>query len=122
MAARVKAPSIPCYQARPPFGPADLEMLWLAWRRLCELALEQQRPTEESGRAFRHGLHVEQAPVPPEWRDPKPLRDAWQRAADKRAWQISAPLDQVVAANRQERKRRQARARRPANRAPSGLG
>lgn len=121
MAARVKAPIIPCFQARPPLGPADVEFAWLVQMRLCQLALEQQRPTEESGRAFRHGLHAACLPVPPEWRDPKPLRDAWQRAADKRAWQLFAPLDQVVERNKQSRRVRQARAIRPKNRAPSAI-
>lgn len=113
----IRPPKLPSFQARPLLGPADLEMAMIV---TFLTVAEMQRVTEEHARAFRHGLHVEQMPVAPEWRDPKPLRDAWQRAADKQAFQISAPLDQVLEMNRRTRKQREDRARRPTRRVTNG--
>jgi len=92
--------------ARPQLTAADesfacfCEQGAFALAMMAAMRAQMQAPTEASGRAFRHGLHVAQAPVFGDRAKPRrPLKDVvTTRQAAKRAWQISAPLDELLAA------------------------
>jgi hypothetical protein len=84
------------------------ELVWgLVCARFEELAqmvqaAMRQPVSEAQGRAFRHGMHSHgeegsytELYVPVTWRAIKPKRNAWQRAADELAAQITKPLDEI---------------------------
>lgn len=67
-----------------------------ALEMMAIMAAQASAVTQESARAFRHGMHQSVLPVPKHWQERRPLGNRWQRAAAKLAWQINAPLEQVT--------------------------
>lgn len=69
---------------------------------LMNQPVSEAQGREHRARMYRHGEEGSTAElhVPETWRSPKPRRNAWQRAADKLAQQISMPLDALFAERR----------------------